>query len=296
MTRRRIVVLGLGLVAGIGVTAFVAGARWLEKPFRRAAGPPPSDLRVEDVTIPSDSGSELRGWFVSPDAAAGARPRGAILLLHGIRSSRAPMVPRARFLARAGYASLLIDFQSEGESPGERITFGLLEARDAEAGLAWLHDRLPDAPLGAIGVSMGGAALVLAESRPPLAAVVLESVYPTIAQATARRLRRVLGPPGAWIAPLLAVPLRWRFGLSRDDLRPIEHVADLRCPLLLIQGTDDLLTTKAEGRELFDRALEPKELWEVEHAGHCDFSAFAPEAYEKRVLAFLDAAVGSTER
>jgi len=43
----------------------------------------------------------------------------------------------------------------------------------------------------------------------------------------------------------------------------------------------------AESQALFDAAAEPKQLWIVPGAGHEDLRAFAPEAYEKKVLAFL---------
>src|SRR5690242_10272657 len=91
-------------------------------------GAPPADLPVEAITIPSASGSRVSAWFI-PGPPRG----GAVLLMHGVRADRLQMLDRARLFHREGFAVLLFDFQAEGESPGEAITFGYLEAKDARA-------------------------------------------------------------------------------------------------------------------------------------------------------------------
>jgi len=48
------------------------------------------------------------------------------------------------------------------ESPGERITFGHLEALDAEAAVEFARQRAPSERLAVIGISLGGAAALLA--------------------------------------------------------------------------------------------------------------------------------------
>ena len=284
-TRTRIACI-VAALAGLGAALVLGAGSFLIRPWPVAVGAAPLDLDAEDVTIPSASGGELRGWLV-PAAPPGSAPRAALLVLHGFHSSRRRMVPRARFLARAGYAVLLVDLQAQGESPGEHVTFGALEARDAEAGLAFLRRRFPDLPLGAIGVSMGGAALLLARQPLPLHALVVEAVYTTLEQATRDRLRRFLGAPGPWLAPLLLAQMEWRLGFAPDDLRPIDRVATLGCPLLIVHGTADTSTSFSEAQRLLAAARPPKELLAVPGAGHVDLHAFAPEQYEQRLLDFL---------
>ena len=86
------------------------------------------------------------------------------------------MLERARFLGRAGYAVLLVDLRAHGETPGEAITFGYRESRDVAAAARWLRSRSPERPVYAIGVSMGGAAIVLADPPLPFDAVVGELI------------------------------------------------------------------------------------------------------------------------
>jgi alpha/beta superfamily hydrolase len=53
------------------------------------------------------------------------------------------MLPRAELLWRAGYVVLMPDLQAHGQSTGDRISFGYLEARDAQACLRYLRERFP---------------------------------------------------------------------------------------------------------------------------------------------------------
>ena len=285
-TRRRMALARLASGSFLaGAVVLLAGSLWvggeLAAPAPAAIGPPPSDLPAAEVRIPSPSGSTLSGWFVP-----GSDKRGVILLFHPYRDNRLAMLDRARFLRRAGYSILLVDFQAHGESPGEHITFGRLESRDVQAAVEHVLRRRPGEPIGAIGVSLGGAALALAG---PLGidAAVLEAVYPTIEEAVENRIRRRLGPLASALTPLLLVQLGPRLGFSPRELRPIDGVHDLRCPLLVVQGSEDGHTTLDEARRLFAAAAEPKALWAVEGAGHVDLHRFQPRAYEERILGFF---------
>jgi uncharacterized protein len=135
------------------------------------------------------------------------------------------MLSRALFLHSRGYSVLLIDFQAHGESPGRQITFGDRESRDVVAALQFLHRTSPIEKVGVIGVSLGAAALVLADDRPSVDAVVMESMYPTLQQALTDRLRLHVGALGPMLAPLLRLQLRPRLGVTADRLWPIDRMA-----------------------------------------------------------------------
>ena len=74
---------------------------------------------------------------------------------------------------------------------------------------------------------------------------------------------------------------------DESDLRPIDRMADITAPVLLVAGTRDDRTTIAEATAMFERAREPKWLWEVEGARHVDLEAYAAGEYRHRVLPFL---------
>lgn len=224
----------------------------------------------------------IHGWFAQGNS------KGAVLLLHGVRANRLSMLDRAEFLHAAGYAVLLIDFQASGESKGDAITFGCLESKDAAAAVAALRRLAPDQPIGVIGTSMGGAAFLLATPHLDVDAVVLEQVYPTLAQAMDDRLRLHAGRVGEWLAPLLAASVKPHLGLSLDQMRPIDHIGSIGVPLLLIAGSADEHTPLRESMAMYQAAASPKELWVVSGARHVDLDRYAGIAYRQRVLRFFD--------
>jgi uncharacterized protein len=258
----------------------------LAEPQLQPVSEPPAELGCSDVAFPSASGSRIRGWLCLTTAH-----RGSVLLLPGVRANRLSMVERARFLHRAGYAVLLIDFQGTGESPGDHITFGWLESRDARAAVDFLRTARPGEPVAVIGSSLGGAASVLADPPLPIDALVLEAVYPTIERATENRLALRFGPAGRLAAPLLLMQLPFRLGVEAGALHPVDRIGSLRIPLFIVSGSEDRHTTHEDTLRLYSWARPPKSLWLVPGAAHVDLHKFAGAEYERRVLAFLTRAL-----
>ncbi len=240
------------------------------------------NLAVENITFPSLSGAIIHGWLVSPPTN-----HGVVILQHGVRGNRSAMINRAQFLSRAGYAVLLFDFQAHGESTGKIITMGWLESRDSQAAVAFVKKRFPGQSVAVIGVSLGAAAAALADPPLDVQALVLESMYPTIIEATKDRLEIRAGSNGRCFSPLLTLQIPLRIGCGTDELRPIEHVGQITAPKLFLAGTDDLDTKFAEAQAIFARAAEPKIFVPFENARHQDLHAFARDRYEQLILNYL---------
>lgn len=283
--RRAAGIAFVGMVTAV-VAVVAVGVR-LSRPVPASIGPAPGDLAVETVEFSSASGATLRGWFM-----AGRPGGGAVVLMHGVYGNRLTMMRRARLLNRIGFSILAFDFQAHGESTGTRITFGYLEARDAEAAVAFMRARRPAERLGVVGSSLGGAASLLGPGPLPVDALVLEAVYPEIGSAIANRVRFFLGPG---VGDLGAQPLSYAFqlllgpilGVRPTDLRPIDRIGEVSAPLLVASGTRDNRTPLNEAKDLFARARAPKTFWAVEGAGHIDLEAYAPEQYRQQVVPFL---------
>jgi alpha-beta hydrolase superfamily lysophospholipase len=225
----------------------------LAHPIQTRIGNPPADLNAQPVTFASDSGANVHAWWCPIENG-----RGAVLLLPGIRANRLSMIDRARFLRRAGYSVLLIDFQATGETKGDHITFGWRESRDVLAAINLVHHIDPTDQVAIIGSSLGGVAALLATPPLKVDALVLEEVYPTIEIATRNRMGNYLGAFGRILTPVLLNQLRWRLGVSASQLRPVDHITNVECPVLIISGEKDKNTRPSDTQMLVQRARSPQ--------------------------------------
>ena len=196
------------------------------------------------------------------------------------------LLKRSEFLFKAGYSVMMIDFQGHGKSQGQMITAGYLEKHDVTSAVAKAKSLEPGQPIAIIGISLGGAAALLAS---PLGvdALVLEGVYSTIRRAIQNRISKYL--PFVYPIPteLLLLQFYLRFGIRASHLRPIDFVAKTKCPLFFISGTHDNKTTADEVKAMHQRAKSPRQLWLVKGARHVDLHRFTPKLYESKMVSFL---------
>ena len=282
--RKRIVrrtVIGMVGLFVIGLIASWGVAGWLVSAQQCEIGVPPADLPARSISLDSDSGAVVAGWHVRADES-----NGVIVLLHPIRGSRLTMLDRARLFHAAGYSIVMIDLQAHGESQGQHITIGHLERHDARAAVEFARQQHPHESIGVTGVSLGGASALLS-SPLKIDALVLESVFPNIETAVHNRVAAQLGPLSTIPAEILLAQLRPRLGIAPSQLRPIDHIHEVGCPICFMSGRDDLHTTPEETEHMFDLAREPKEIWLVEGAAHVDLYEASPEQYKARVLRFF---------
>lgn len=277
----RVAAVPLSLITFVAVASYGAGTMFLA-PHRFAVGPPPPDLKAENVSFRGSNGATLKGWFVR-----GAASQGAVILIHGIHGSRLNMLDRAEWLRREGYSVLLFDLQASGESGGDFITFGHRESEDAAAAFAFVRERLPHEKVGVIGVSLGGAAAVLASPPLPVNALVIESVFPDIHDAIHDRMAMQMPFAADALTSLLLTQLRPRLGFPPSALRPEESIRTVQAPIFVLAGTADRHTRLAESERLFAAAPEPKQFWPVPGAAHENLMQYVPDEYRRCVGAFL---------
>jgi pimeloyl-ACP methyl ester carboxylesterase len=267
-------------------TAFAVCWRFAESavaPAHFNVGAPPLQFPAESIELESESGATIAGWYVPAHES-----RGVVVLAHPIRGSRRTMLERAKLFHEADYSVVLIDLRGHGESTGDSITLGFLEQHDVRAAVDFARSRHPHEPIAVDGWSLGGAAALMA-SPLDIDAMIIEAVYPTIAEAVENRTRMRVGPLGPLAAAILLTQLEPKMGVTADQLRPIDRLANVKCPVLFLAGSDDLHTTAAQTQRMFDRAQEPKQCVIFNGAAHVDLQQFDSERYRSATLDFLDA-------
>jgi len=167
------------LVAGLIVIAILA---WVLLPVARAYSlvsaqhsdsSVPTDLGVADVTFESTDGTPIRAWLAPAKIGAPA-----VVLVHGFKTSRAEMLPWARFLHEAGYNALLLDLRGAGRSGGATIGLGATETRDIVQAAQTAGEAFRTDHVAVLGISLGaGAAILAAADDPRITAVVADSAW-----------------------------------------------------------------------------------------------------------------------
>ncbi len=196
-----------------------------------------------------------------------------VILSHGLEShkdSNKWLVLSSRFYD-AGYATLRFNYRGCGE--GEEKSEGNFEdtnltsrIADFKAAIDFVRKAKVDTSrLGVIGSSFGGMAAVAAgdERIKAMAILATPSLIPYPSGESLEYLKK---------KGYLELGSGKRLRLSfYDDLHQYdiyEAVEQIRCPLLIIQGSRDEVVPVEHARELYHHANEPKRLEVIEGGDH----------------------------
>lgn len=298
------ILLSIGL-ALFWAASVIATAWMLAHPPRRtyaaavARGRPgdPSELdppRSFDSWTLRTRGLDLPVWEI-----AGDDPHGHLVILtHGWADSRIGGLLRVPAIAPFASHVILWDLPGHGDAPGV-CRLGTAEAEDLRALLdataaesshrtAAAREGVPACRAGTpgrvvlYGWSLGaGLSIVVARDDPRVAGVIAESPYRLPATPARNVLEARALPyrlsllPALWLLGLLTgagprFPRSARVDRSsgrRSAFDRAVHSAALRCPLLVIHGTDDEVCPVAEGRAIAAAAPSGR-IVEIAGAGH----------------------------
>ena len=278
-----------GVVAA-GVLLCLAGALVLAEATVHVPRSRPAAKDIDpprNVEVRAADGAALRAWMFTPNAFNGS----CVIVLHCIGGSRQDALGFARLLLDNRYSVLLPDLRAHGESGGELVTYGVLEASDVARWLDWLTGAGKCERVYGLGESLGAGILLQSlsiESR--FRAVIAECPYASLEEVGRDRVAQFLPVPPS-IGRIIDAPLiesaflyvRVRYGIDASQAWPARAVRKSRTPILLIHGAADAKTPVRHSREI--AAENPRiVLWEVPHAGHTAAWAAEPVEFSRRVL------------
>jgi fermentation-respiration switch protein FrsA (DUF1100 family) len=238
-------------------------------------GPPPASgtLELREEWIETKDGARLHAWLATARRASGATstsgPKG-VLVCHGNAGNIASRIPVAEAFAAWGFTTLLFDYRGYGASPGKPSEEGTYQ--DAEAAFDHLAKLLGGAAprIVAYGESLGGAVAIELALRRPVASVVVEDTFTSMADM------------GSGLYPWLPVRtfLRQRYDSA-------SKVGKVSVPFLVIHSPADDLVPFALGKRLFETAREPKTFLET-GGRHNDGGFLDEERWRSAVRSFLE--------
>ena len=286
----------LATAALLIIAAMAAAFPWVVRIGFRApriieqGSPEQYDLTYREVLIQTENGRRLFAWFVPPPATSGPAP--ALAVLHGWGGNAEMMLPLAQPLHSAGYAVLLFDSRNHGRSDSDGFSSLPRFAEDLEHALDWLALQ-PDvdaARLAALGHSVGAAAALLVASRHrDLAAVASIAAFAD----PESMMRRFLAAHHVPYFPLGRAVLRYvqrAIGHRFTDIAPRNTIRQIRCPVLLVHGSDDATVPVEDVMAIYARRPDDQVRLLILAGDHN--SSREAERHAGELIDFLDQAIG----
>lgn len=200
---------------------------------------PASSTVPEMVAVRIETADGLRplAWWAPPPYRGGP----VIVYFHGNGGTVASRAARARKFLDAGYGVLLAGYRYNAGAGGQPSEEGLIA--DGRAAVEYVRARgVPLTRIVIYGESLGTGVAVAVAAGQPVAAVVLDMPFTSIADVAQDRY---------WY-----FPVSW---LVRDNFDSMSRIGKLRAPLLIFHGQEDSLIPVKYARALFAAAPEPKE-------------------------------------
>lgn len=234
-------------------------------PFRQIDETPEGlGLEYVDLSITTPDRIVINAWFIPKE-----EPRATILFLHGNGGNLSHRLTKIAFFYELGVNVFIFDYRGYGKSKGIPSEKGLYT--DAQACYDYVTKILKISPDKIIlyGESLGGAVAIDLASRNRVKALILEGVFPSVVDM-ARRL----------------LPFLPSFLLS-SKFDSVSKIDKISVPKLFIHSCNDEIIPFDLGKKVFDRAVSPKEFFEI-HGGHNDAFFNQIGILKKRIWDFLE--------
>ena len=209
------------------------------------AMPGEPDAGVEVVRRDAD-GVDAFALYLPPRRVEGPAP--LMMFMHGNGELADYWVDEFEVPRAIGFGVLLVEYPGYGRAPGSPSETSITAATRALFDWAAQDSRIDPKRIVAYGRSLGGGAAARLAIDRPVAALILESAFTSVADFAAR-----------FMAPGF---------LIRDPFDTRTTLASYRGPLLVIHGNQDTIVPFAQGKEL--AAIVPGAQFRELNCGHND--------------------------
>lgn len=214
-------------------------------------------LKYDDVFIPGPDGHKIHAWYFPAEGTS----KGTFLFFHGNAENLTSHFMGMYWLPSEGYSYLIFDYPGYGTSDGKPTPESTVET--GKAALHWLVEHKQPGPLFLYGQSLGGnvALRVALETKNeiPLKAIIIDGSF-----LSYRGIASAMMAKNWFTWPLQPVA----YLLMNDKYAPGD-IGDLSpTPILVIHGEKDQVIPVEQGRKLFAKAKEPKQLWLLRYGQH----------------------------
>lgn len=237
------------------------------------------NLKHEAVSFLDADNRRIQAWWFP---ATTKESKGTFIFFHGNAENMTSHFYAMSWLPDSGYNYLIFDYPgygiSEGKpSPKDNVTSGI-------AAIEWVQKNKDQRPLIIYGQSMGGIVAVktfmMVKDKVPVKALISDGSFYSFKKIARYKMSL------SWITWIFQ-PLAYM--VLSDEYATKGHFEEIPpVPFLMIHGQKDPVVEPHWSDEMYNLALEPKQLWRIPEATHGDVFWVADKKYRKQLLDYLD--------
>jgi len=239
---------------------------------------------IKQVEFKTEDNFILKGLWVQREKAVGN-----LLLCHGIHSNKEFLYQYVDMFV--DYNILMFDFRGHGQSDGKFITIGYHEYKDVIAAANFLKTIEKNLPLIILGISMGGAAALMAMDKQENVcdALIIDSAFKDLSEIVYDSFRtRSKGLTRFPFFYILKRVFKYLSGCDIYKVKPIDNLKKINKPVLFIHSCFDKVVPTCNSMQMFECAVHDKSrLWIAPECKHARLHNLFFESYKKRTDKFL---------
>lgn len=243
------------------------------------------DTPMEEIYIKSYDSKKLYGRYYHIKDGAPIQ-----ILMHGYKGNAKRDMCGGHYLAKKlEHNILLIDHRGCGNSQGRTITFGVKERRDALSWVNYLTERFGDVPILLVGVSMGGATVLMtADMDLPhnVVGIIADCPYSSPRDIIKKVCHDRHMPPFIYLFVTIGAFLFGGFNPNKESA--VKSVKNACVPILILHGRQDRFVPYEMAEEIYSACTGYKELHCYENADHGMSYLSEPQRYESVTGEFIE--------
>lgn len=246
-----------------------------------------NSLNPKDLYIESFDNLKLHGLFINNQTNK------TIICVHGYKAKDGlyDFGMSAKFLNSLGYNLLFVDNRAHGLSQGKYIGFGVLDSIDVNSWIDYLVTNMNQETIILYGMSMGGATVMNAASRPDsclIKAIIADCGFASGYDEVAYQIKKMYHLPSFPLVPISNILLKLLAKYSLKDKEAYKSIKNYHNNLLIIHGSKDHFVPTGDAYKIFDNATCHKKILIVPGASHAKSYLKDTKLYEQTFKEFLD--------
>lgn len=240
--------------------------------------------RIREVQILTDSGDKLFGYEYRNSVDTHW-----VICIHGYNGRASNMAPYMDHFIRQGANVLAVDLRGHGRSGGKYYGLGVLDRDDILKWVQYLKRVSPGSKVILFGISMGGAAALMAGAcvECGVSGVISDSAPSDFVSMFRRILGGKLKLLTVPVISLVSVYTRVLAGYWLQSASALDSIQRISVPVLLIHGAEDGFVPPVSMDILYDACRALKEKYLCPNADHTKAFRENPDYYWEIVERFL---------